>query len=250
MIKVEHLVKSFFLNKEEKKRLGTINSKINAINDLSFSLSAGKILMVLGTKYSGKSTLLKILGATIKPDSGSLSILEHGLDKEYKQIRKMSGYFYAGQPFFEYLNVAEHLEYFAKLKGVANSVISENIFELTDFFQINPKIKISKLSDEQRLKLGLIQSYIHKPRLLLLDEPTLGLDLYTAEPVQKLVKLAQSNGSTIIYATNNISKTELMGDEIIIMDKGKLIYQSSIEEFRKLYGSPVSGYLEIVSKSI
>ena len=120
---------------------GFITKNVSVLNNLNFDIPRGKITTILGFSGAGKSTLLKILGATIKPDSGSLSILEHDLDKEYKQIRKMSGYFYAGQPFFEYLNVAEHLEYFAKLKGVANSVKSENIFELTAFFQINPKNK-------------------------------------------------------------------------------------------------------------
>ncbi len=252
MIKVEHLFKFFSLSSAQQKELGIKTKELSALTDLSFSCSAGKILMVLGSKNSGKSTLLGILATILKPDKGNVQLMGLDLNTHAAEIRKHVGFFSANQPFFEYLTVAEQLEYSAGLKGMTGGMISDRlpvILEKWHLAAIKNK-RISSISAAEKLLLGIAQSVVHNPRLLLLDEPALGLDLFSAKPVFELVDYAKKDGMTVVYATNNLSKTELIGDELIVLHQGRLIHHSSIVDFRNLSEDSLSAaFLSLLHKA-
>ncbi len=252
MLKVEHLYKSFSLSSDQQKELGVKAKELSALADLSFSCTAGKVLMVLGTKNAGKSTLLSILAGVLKPDKGNVQLKGLDLNTQAVEIRKQVGYFSANKPFFGYLTVAEHLEYCAGLKAMAPRLFLEQLPALLEKWHLTEikNKRIAKLSSSERLLLGIAQSVVHNPRLLLLDEPALGLDLFSAKPVFELVDDAKKEGMTVIYATNNLSKTELIGDELIVLHQGRLIHQSSIADFRNLSEDSLSAaFLSLLHKA-
>jgi ABC-type multidrug transport system ATPase subunit len=246
MIKAEHLYKSFALNRTERKELGLNTSKIVALQDLSFEFTSGQCLTILGTKNSGKSTLLKILGGILPADSGKVYILASDPKTQLIEIRRQSAYFTAGQPYFEYLSIQEQLSYYGRLKGVKQSILNENIAEQTNRWNLSAAKKISALSSEERLRLGIAQALIHNPGLLLLDEPDLGLDLFSSQPVHDLINYAKLQGISVVYATNNLSKILMPEGQIMILHKGKNVYNADVKVFNSL-GSPADVFMKLIS---
>jgi ABC-type multidrug transport system ATPase subunit len=247
MIVVEHLYKYF------KQPKGPLSKAINlaVIDDISFSLEEGEVLMVLGTKASGKSTLLKILAGMQLPDKGTIEIMGLNPDKQVVEIRKNIAYFSHEQGYFEYLTVKEQLLYFAALKGLKSAAIANQIDSLIQKWDLEPNKKTGLLTIEEKLRLGIAQTMVIIPKIIILDEPTFGLDIFGAKPILDLVAEARLSGITVVYAGNNLSKTEFFGDKLLILDRGKVIYADTMSEFKNKYGnSPAEGYLQILNDNL
>jgi ABC-type multidrug transport system ATPase subunit len=247
MIGVEHLYKNF------KQPNGLLKKAFMsaALDDINFSLEEGAVLMVLGTKASGKSTLLRILAAMQFPDKGTVEIMGLNLDKQAVEIRKKIGYFSYEQSYFDNLTIKEQLFYFANLKGLKSSEIAVKIDSLMQKWDLKPNKKTSLVSIEEKLRLGIAQTMLNDPKLIILDEPSFGLDIFGAKPILDLVAEAKLSGTTVVYAGSNLSKTEFFGDKIIILDRGRMIYADTMTEFKNKYGnSPTEGYLQILNENL
>jgi ABC-type multidrug transport system ATPase subunit len=243
MIHIEHLSKSYtgpFLGAK----------KVMALNDISLNVDNGKTLIVSGTKNSGKSSLLKIIAAMMKADSGNAEILGHNLRTSAAEIRKQTVYLSNIQPFFGYLSVKEHLSYFAALKGLKQSEVKSRIDEFLKNWDLKPGQAVSKLPIEQQMLLGLLQALIVRPKIILMDDPVLGLDFFTAKPIFDLIAEAKKEGIGIVYACSNLSNAEMSGDEIIFLHQGKLAHRSDMQIFLQNNGnSLVDGFIKIISEA-
>jgi ABC-2 type transport system ATP-binding protein len=243
MIHIEHLSKSYtgpFL----------LSKKVMALNDISFTVESGKTLIVTGTKNSGKSSLLKILAAMIQSDSGKVEILGNNTKKAAAEIRRQIVYLSNSQPFFGYLSVKEHLNYFAALKGIKQTEVKSRLDEFLNKWDLNPRHAVSKLSMEQLMLLGLIQAMIVRPKMILMDETLLGLDFFTAKPIFDLISEAKKEGIGIVYACSNLSSAEMFGDEIIFLHQGKLVFRSDLQSFSQQYGNSLAdGFIKIISEA-
>ena len=247
MISVEHLCKSYSGSKSSSFFSA---QKVPALNDVSFMLSGGKTLIVSGTKNSGKTSLLKILSAIIKPDSGSINVLGSDLKKSANDIRRQSVYLTNNQPFFDYLNCKEQLSYFALLKGIRPGASNPAINELLKKWNLNPRKPVSKLSMEEKMLLGLAQVQLIRPKLILLDEPAFGLDIFTAKPIFEMINEAKKEGIGIVYASGNLSNIEMFGDDIIFLHQGKMVYQSPLQTFLQGFdNSADKGFIHVISEA-
>lgn len=243
MIHIEHLSKSYtgpFLSAK----------KVIALNDISFSVDSGKTLIVSGTKNSGKSSLLKIMAAMLQADNGNVEILGKNTKKAAASIRKQTVYLSNAQPYFIHLSIKEHLTYFAALKGLKQSEVKSRIDEFLKKWDLNPGHAVSKLPMEQLMLLGLVQAMIVRPKMILMDEPVLGLDFFTAKPIFDLIVEAKKEGIGIVYACSNLINAEMMGDEIIFLHQGKLAHRSDMQTFSRNFGNSFNdGFIKIISEA-
>ncbi len=209
---VEKLCKSY----KESKR-STL-----ALNEVSFKAEAGKIFGLIGPDGSGKTTLIRIIASLILPDTGAVSV--GGLDpvKDYAKLRKFIGYMPGKFSLYQDLSVEENLNFFA---SVFNTTIKENYFLIEDIYKFLEPFKkrlAANLSGGMKQKLALCCALIHKPKILLLDEPTTGVDPVSRQDFWDLLLKLRKEGITILVSTPYMNEAERC-DEISFILKGEIM---------------------------
>jgi len=208
MITVNNLYKSY--------------GKVTALNDLSFRVNDGEIFGVIGPDGSGKTTLFRILASLLLPDGGSAGM--NGLDvvKDFRKIRGIIGYMPGRFSLYQDLSVEENLKFFAT---VFNTTIEENYLLIKDIYQqIEPfkKRRAGALSGGMKQKLALSCALIHKPEVLILDEPTTGVDPVSRKEFWDMLERLKSEGITILISTAYMDEAGLC-DRIALMREGNFI---------------------------
>lgn len=196
--------------------------KVTALNNLSFSVNDGEIFGVIGPDGAGKTTLFRILASLLLPDSGSAEM--NGLDviKDFKKIRNIIGYMPGRFSLYQDLSVEENLKFFAT---IFNTTIEENYHLIKDIYQqIEPfkKRRAGALSGGMKQKLALSCALIHKPEVLILDEPTTGVDPVSRKEFWDMLKRLKSEGITILVSTAYMDEAGLC-DRIALMREGEFI---------------------------
>ena len=196
--------------------------KVTALNDLSFRVNDGEIFGVIGPDGSGKTTLFRILASLLLPDGGSAGM--NGLDvvKDFRKIRGIIGYMPGRFSLYQDLSVEENLKFFAT---VFNTTIEENYLLIKDIYQqIEPfkKRRAGALSGGMKQKLALSCALIHKPEVLILDEPTTGVDPVSRKEFWEMLERLKSEGITILVSTAYMDEAGLC-DRIALMREGNFI---------------------------
>src|SRR3954469_23677305 len=209
MIKVEHLTKRY--------------AGHTAIKDLSFEVGQGEIMGFLGPNGAGKSTTMRILASFMPPTSGRVSIAGYDVFSQSLQARAHLGYMPENAPLYNDMRVTEYLDYRAALKGVAHRKIGErvgDVKELCGLKDVEKKL-IGNLSKGYRQRVGLTDALLHEPDLLILDEPTIGLDPNQIRQVRELIKnLGKQH--TILLSTHILPEVEMTCTRVIIILKGQI----------------------------
>jgi ABC-2 type transport system ATP-binding protein len=221
-------VETYNLSKTYTASFGKI--KINALENLDLSIVPGTIFGLLGPNGAGKTTLIKILLSITHPSSGSAKIL--GTDINNYEIRKRIGYLPENHKFPGYLSAEEVLRYFGRLSGVDNAVIDKRIDELLAIVKLSnwKKNKIKTFSKGMMQRLGLAQALINDPELIFLDEPTDGVDPIGRIEIRELLAQLKQEGKTIFLNSHLLSETEMICDRVGILNKGKLLRESTVKE--------------------
>lgn len=203
--------------------------KVPALHDLSFTVPKGELFGVIGPDGAGKSTLFRIILSLLLPDSGKVSV--KGLDpvKDYKSLRKIVGYMPGRFSLYEDLSVEENLNFFASVFG---TTVEENYHLIKDIYQqIEPfrKRPAGKLSGGMKQKLALSCALIHKPELLVLDEPTTGVDAVSRSEFWSMLDQLKGVGITILVSTPYMDEASLC-DRVALMQKGRVLEVAAPEE--------------------
>ena len=209
MIKVEHLTKRF--------------AGQTAINDLNFEVGKGEIMGFLGPNGAGKTTTMRILASFMPPTSGTASIAGYDIFRESLQARAHLGYMPENVPLYNDMRVTEYLNYRAALKGVPHRRISERVGDVKELCGVKDVEKklIGTLSKGYRQRVGLADALLHEPDLLILDEPTIGLDPNQIRQVRELIKnLGKQH--TILLSTHILPEVEMTCSRVIIIHKGRI----------------------------
>lgn len=191
-----------------------------ALDNISFSIKRGEIVGFLGPNGAGKSTLMKILTTYLKSDSGNAIVNDHDVVLDQKKVQKSVGYLPEHNPLYLDLYVREYLAFNADLHKVAKSRIDEVII-LTGLTPECHK-KIGELSKGYRQRVGLATALLHNPDVLILDEPTTGLDPNQLLEIRDLIKNIGKN-KTVFLSTHIMQEVEAICDRVIIIDKGKIV---------------------------
>lgn len=196
-----------------------------ALNAISFSIKKGEIVGFLGPNGAGKSTLMKILTTSLTADSGKAEVENFDVATQSKWVKKSIGYLPEHNPLYLDLYVREYLEFNAEVYHVSKSRI-EDVIQLTGLSSESRK-KIGQLSKGYRQRVGLAAALLHDPEVLILDEPTTGLDPNQLVEIRNLIKSIGRN-KTVFLSTHIMQEVEAICDRIIIINKGNIVADNSI----------------------
>lgn len=213
--------------------------KKRAVKIDSLRISTGDLYGIIGADGAGKTTLYRLLASLYKPKKGKISIFGEDTVKDYKKIRQFTGYMPSKFSLYEDLSIKENMEFFASIfasKLEDNYGIVEDIYSMLRPFE---KRRAGKLSGGMKQKLALCTALIHRPRILLLDEPTTGVDPVSRQEFWEMLLKLQASGITIIVSTPYLDEAKLC-NKIALMHKSEILLEGSLADFqarfsRKIY---------------
>ncbi|MGI9227861.1 MAG: ABC transporter ATP-binding protein [Gammaproteobacteria bacterium] len=211
-----------------------------AIRNLNFDIHRGEVVALLGTNGAGKSTTLNVITGNLKPDSGDVKICGIDIATKPKQAKNHLGYLPDIPPLYRELNVNEYLEFAARIHGVEKRQIKQSINEVNDtcgLHSVKHKL-ISNLSKGYQQRVGIAQAVIHHPSLVILDEPTIGLDPVQMQDIRTLLH-ELSNDHSVLLSTHMLSEAESTCDRVLIIDNGELLLDQALQELNKSPGKRV-----------
>lgn len=211
----------------EVKNITKVYGEQKALDSISFSVNKGEIVGFLGPNGAGKSTLMKILTTYLTANEGEASVNGFDVLTQSKQVQQSVGYLPEHNPLYLDLYVREYLEFNADLHKVSKSKIDE-VIQLTGLTPESHK-KIGELSKGYRQRVGLATALLHNPEVLILDEPTTGLDPNQLVEIRELIKNIGKD-KTVFLSTHIMQEVEAICDRIIIINKGKIVEDSLLSE--------------------
>jgi ABC-2 type transport system ATP-binding protein len=241
IISVEHVTKKF----------GTVT----AVDDINFSVGEGEIFGFLGPNGAGKSTTIKMLTTLLQPTGGTLELAGHDVVKEQGAARKIFGIVFQDPSLDGDLTAAENMELHAVLYKLDKKHRASRIEELMRLVELwdRKDSLVKTFSGGMKRRLEIARGLLHHPKILFLDEPTLGLDAQTRNLLWNYIqKLNEQEGMTIFFTTHYLGEAEAIADRIAIIDHGKLITIGTAEELRQQTGTDnlEQAYLELTGKEV
>jgi ABC-2 type transport system ATP-binding protein len=211
--------------------LSKFYGKIRGVEHVNLQIGEGEIFGFIGPNGAGKSTTIRILLNLIFPTGGSARIMGMDVIRETKKIKHHVGYIPSDANAYSSMDVHEFLSYCIRFYQVMNG--THRIAELSELFELDLKRKIGELSMGNRKKVSIVQSLLHNPKLLILDEPTMGLDPLMQAKFFELLRSENQKGMTIFFSSHILSDVQMICKRVAIIKEGKIIKLEDIETLRK-----------------
>jgi ABC-2 type transport system ATP-binding protein len=220
MIEVEHLTKYY--------------GDVRGIEDVSFKIGKGEIVGFLGPNGSGKTTTMRILTCYMPQSRGKARVAGFDVEERSMEVRKKIGYLPEHPPLYNDMTVRSYLGFCGRLRGLSRKQLPERIQEVVRTCALGEVVDriIGQLSKGYRQRVGLAQALIHKPEVLVLDEPTIGLDPKQNADIRSLIK-SLAGDQTIILSTHILPEVSLTCQRVIIIHQGKIVADSKLEELTR-----------------
>jgi ABC-2 type transport system ATP-binding protein len=225
----------------EANDLGKVFEEFTAVHNLSLNVPAGELLALLGPNGAGKTTTVRMLGAILRPTSGSARINGYDVVREADRVRHDIGMLTEQPGLYLRMSGLEYLLFYGRLYGLTDAEIKRRGLEMFDRFDMAGQAdrRLGQYSKGMRQKVGLIRSMLHNPSVLLLDEPTSAMDPHSAKLVRDAIRAVREDKRTVILCTHNLAEAELLADSIAIIKKGTIVAQGSTAVLKqKLLGQP------------
>ena len=245
-IEVKHINKTFKVPKKVKGKFSTLKAFFNrkykyikAIQDISFSIKKGEIVGYIGPNGAGKSTTIKILSGILVPDSGNVVINKMTPWKDRKKyVSKIGVVFGQRSQLWWDIPAIDSFNLLKDIYKLEDKEYEETLNELIELLNLKDiiNIPVRQLSLGNRMKCEIAASLIHKPKILFLDEPTIGLDAVSKKIVREFIKkINKQNNVTVILTTHDMADIEALAKRIILIGKGQLLYDGSLNKLKKKY---------------
>ncbi len=223
IIQIDHLCKSF--------------KDVKAVNDISFRVKKGELFAFLGVNGAGKSTTISIMCGQLKKDSGE--VLVNGMDttKQIDQIKGQIGVVFQDSVLDKALSVYDNLKSRAALYGITGAAFENRLKELIDILKFDDYINrpIGKLSGGQKRRIDIARAIFHKPEILILDEPTTGLDPQTRKMIWDVVEELRKKEEMTVFLTTHYMEEAVSADYVVILDSGKIVAEGTPLELKNQY---------------
>ena len=224
ILEVIHLVKSY--------------GSFNAVDDISFSIQEGEIFSLLGPNGAGKTTTISMLSTLFPPTSGDALIGGHSITKEPMAVRQLIGIVPQDLALYEEMSARENLNFWGQMYGLTGKTLKERVEEVLEQTGMTEKAsqRIKTYSGGMKRRVNISVGLLHKPRLLFMDEPTVGIDPQSRRVILDSVKDLNHSGMTVLYTTHYMEEAQELSDRVGIIDHGKLIALGTQEELTHQVG--------------
>ena len=225
IIRVENLVKRY--------------GELTAVDSASFAVAKGEIFGLLGPNGAGKTTTISILSCLVKPTSGSATVAGHSVVADSFGARSRIGVVPQDIALYPTLSAHENLWFWGRMYGLPDTVLAGRVDAILNVVQLEERARnrIETFSGGMKRRINIAAGLLHRPDVLFLDEPTVGIDPQTRRSILELVKRLNGEGLTILYTTHYLEEAELLCDRIAIMDEGRIIAMGTAEELTDSIGA-------------
>ncbi len=212
--------------------------ELRAVDGISFEVRAGEVYGLLGPNGAGKTTTLSMLSGVLKPDNGRILFDQIDLHAEPVKVKQQLGVVPQETALYEDLSAKENLKFWGGLYGLKGGELDSAIERTLDQVGLKARAKdaVKKYSGGMKRRLNLALGLIHQPRLVLLDEPTVGIDPQARANILDVVRQVAESGTTVLYTTHYLEEAESLCDRIGIMDHGKILAEGTLDELKKQAG--------------
>lgn len=211
---------------------------VEAVREISFEAGAGEIFGLLGPNGAGKTTTLRMLATILHPTTGRARVAGYDLSRAPTEVRRSIGYLSSDTGLYGRLTPREVLRYFARLSGYPPDLMAGRIDSLTERFGMAEfaDVRCDRLSTGMRQKVSIARAVIHDPPVLILDEPTAGLDIIVGESLLRFIEEIRSQGKCVLFSTHVMREAERLCDRIGIIHEGRLLAVGTLEELQERSG--------------
>ena len=243
MIRVENLTKIFPRD----------DSPLIAVDNLTFQVQQGEVYGLLGPNGAGKTTTIRMVLGLMQPDSGFAEVEGFRSSESPDEVKRRIGFVSATAGIYQWLTVREMLRFFCEVYGLSGDEADERVAAVSDMLDCGPFLdqRCASLSTGQRQRVNLARAIVHDPPTMLLDEPTLGLDVVASQVVFDYIDLVQKRGKSIILCTHRLEQAERVCNRFGLLHQGVLAHEGTLEELRTRTGktSLVEIFLQMLQKS-
>jgi ABC-2 type transport system ATP-binding protein/sodium transport system ATP-binding protein len=222
------------------KRFGVPLQEVTAVDDLSFVVNSGEVYGLLGANGAGKTTTLRMILGLVQPTAGYAEVDGFRSADLPDEVKCRVGLVSTSAGLYQWLSPREMLHFFADLYGLAPEEIRKNVQRLAELFDLKDFLdrRCSTLSTGQKQRVNLARSLVHDPPVVLLDEPTRGLDVFGCQVVFDFIGDLRTAGKSVILCTHRVDEAERACDRFGLMHRGRLVQEGTLEELRTRTGCP------------
>lgn len=261
MIKVENLVKTYQVIQKESGLFGYFKNlikpkykKFDAVKGINFSIEEGELVGYIGENGAGKSTTIKMLTGLLTPTSGKVVV--NNIEPYKKRIennKNIGAVFGQKTQLWWDLPVIESFRLIKKMYKIPEGEYRKNLKKFTEILELDELLEkqVKNLSLGQKMRCEIAAAFLHNPKIVYLDEPTIGLDVFVKENIRKFIKeINKEKNVTVILTTHDLKDIEDVCDRIILLDKGQIIYDGSKQKFKDTYGKYVIAEFTVKDKNL
>jgi sodium transport system ATP-binding protein len=210
-----------------------------AVDSVTFAVPSGEVYGLLGPNGAGKTTTIRLLLGLLPPTSGAANIAGFSSTQQPNEVKRRVGLVSANAGMYQWLSVREMLLFFADLYGVAPELAQDELDKLADLLQFRELLdrRCNALSTGQKQRVQLARALIHRPPVMLLDEPTLGLDVLASQIVTEYIAILRSQGKAVIISTHHLDEAQRLCDRFGLMHHGRIVLEGSLPELRVRTGA-------------
>ena len=259
MIKVENLVKTYKIIEKEEGLIGYFKNLFHpkykefmAVKGINFEIKEGELVGYIGENGAGKSTTIKMLTGLLTPTSGKVTV--NGIipyKERIKNNKNIGAVFGQKTQLWWDLPVIESFRLIKKMYNMTESEYRKNLKKFTNLLELDELLEkqVKNLSLGQKMRCEIAATFLHNPKIVYLDEPTIGLDVFVKEKIRKFIKeINEENKTTVILTTHDLKDIEDVCDRIILLDKGQIIYDGEKQKFKDKYGKYITAELIVKNK--
>ena len=229
MIATTNLTKIF----QDKKR-----GEIRAVDSVNIECRAGRVYGLLGLNGAGKTTLMRLLSTSLRPTSGTARVAGYDIVTEPEKVKSKIGFLSSDTGLYHRLTAEETVSYFGRLNGMADDELKTRVDQIFDRFGMNEfrDRRVDKLSTGMKQKVSIARTFVNDPEVLILDEPTVGLDVVTSRSIIEFVKESKQANKCILFSTHVMWEAQKLCDDIAIIHQGKILEVGTLDQLRAKTG--------------